>query len=60
MKEDKSKKNAKTAKSKKTSKQPEEIPGTGRSKRLGPVIPRIGFKPKSMGGDKYGCGGRLK
>lgn len=60
MKEDKNKKSTKTAKTEKTTKQPKEIPGTGRSRRLGPTVPRAGFKPKSMGGGKYGCGGKLK
>ena len=30
---------------------------TGRPK---PMVPKAGVKPKSMGGRRYGCGGKLK
>lgn len=30
------------------------------SKRPKPMVPKVGVKPKSMGGRRYGCGGKLK
>ena len=25
-----------------------------------PMVPKVGVKPKSIGGKRYGCGGKLK
>ena len=30
------------------------------SKRQKPMVPKVGVKPKSAGGKRYGCGGKLK
>lgn len=30
------------------------------SRRPKPMVPKTGVKPKSMGGGRYGCGGKLK
>ena len=30
------------------------------SKRQNPMVPKVGVKPKSAGGKRYGCGGKLK
>ena len=30
------------------------------SRRPKPMVPKVGVKPKSMGGRRYGCGGKLK
>ena len=33
---------------------------SSRSRRPKPMVPKTGVKPKSMGGGRYGCGGKLK
>ena len=30
------------------------------SRRPKPMVPKAGVKPKSMGGRRYGCGGKIK
>lgn len=31
-----------------------------RKSRPKPMVPKVGVKPKSIGGKRYGCGGKLK
>lgn len=33
---------------------------TSSSRRPKPMVPKAGVKPKSMGGGRYGSGGKLK
>ena len=35
-------------------------PNSSTSRRPKPMVPKAGVKPRSMGGGRYGCGGKIK